>query len=90
MLTKIFVVVVYDVGQKRNSKVLKICRKFLLHSQKSVFEGYLDETEISKLKKQLECVIDTKDDQVAIYKLKNTNKIEKETIGYHITFSSII
>lgn len=46
MLTKIFVVVVYYVGKKRNPKVLKICRKFLLHSQKSVFEGYLDENEL--------------------------------------------
>ena len=90
MLTKLFVVVVYDAGQKRDSKLLKICRKFLLHSQKSVFEGYLYENEIEKLKKQIENVINTEDDQVVIYRFKNNNKIEKEIIGYHITFSEII
>lgn len=89
MLTKKYTIVVYDVGQKRNSKVLKICRKFLFHSQKSVFEGYLNENDLEKLKIQIQKAIDTKNDQVAIYRL-NGNGIKKETIGYCVSFTNII
>ena len=41
-----YVIITYDVGVKRNSKVLKICRRYLLHVQKSVFEGHITETDL--------------------------------------------
>ena len=33
-----FVILVYDVGEKRVAKVLKICRKYLTWVQNSVLE----------------------------------------------------
>lgn len=33
-----YIILTYDVGSKRVEKVLKICRKYLVHVQKSVFE----------------------------------------------------
>ena len=45
-----FVIVTYDVNVKRNNKVLKICRKYLVHVQKSVFEGNITEAKLRKLK----------------------------------------
>lgn len=38
-----FVILVYDINIKRNKKVLKICRRYLNHVQKSVFEGVITE-----------------------------------------------
>jgi hypothetical protein len=38
---KIFVIAAYDISPKRISKAMKICRKYLLHLQKSVFKGIL-------------------------------------------------
>ena len=48
-----FVIVTYDVNVKRNNKVLKICRKYLVHVQKSVFEGNITEAKLGKLKSEL-------------------------------------
>lgn len=38
-----YVILTYDVKVKRNPKVLKLCRKYLTHVQKSVFEGFISE-----------------------------------------------
>ena len=43
-----FVILTYDVRQKRHSKTRKICKKYLYHVQKSVFEGYLTERQLKK------------------------------------------
>ena len=84
-----YIIVTYDVGVKRNSKVLKICRRYLLHVQKSVFEGYISEMNLKKLKKQIQQIIDTESDQVAIYRF-DCEKPLKEVIGYHIEMNNII
>ena len=47
-----FVIVTYDVNVKRNNKVLKICRKYLVHVQKSVFEGNITEAKLRKLQQK--------------------------------------
>ena len=45
-----FIILAYDIHTKRASKVLKICRKYMMHVQKSVFEGDLTEAKLKKLK----------------------------------------
>ena len=45
-----FVIVTYDVAQKRVTKTMKICRKYLTHVQNSVFEGMITEGKLNKLK----------------------------------------
>lgn len=84
-----YIIVTYDVGMKRNSKVLKICRRYLIHVQKSVFEGFISENKLNKLKKELMKVIDTENDQIAIYRY-DKGKLIKEVIGYHIEMDNII
>lgn len=49
-----FVILVYDVNKKRDGIVLKTCRKYLKHTQKSVFEGAITESKLDKLKKELQ------------------------------------
>ena len=45
-----FVIMVYDVNQKRVAKVLKIARKYLNWVQNSVLEGEITDAKYEKLK----------------------------------------
>ncbi|NLW22526.1 MAG: CRISPR-associated endonuclease Cas2 [Tissierellia bacterium] len=76
-----FVILVYDVGQKRVAKALKTCRKYLYWVQNSVFEGNITEANLTKLKMELLNVIDTEKDSVVIYKFRSTKYSAIETLG---------
>jgi len=82
--------VVEDVGVKRNSKVLKTCRKYLNHVQKSVFEGEISDKDLRKLKWELGRVIDCESDQIAIYTFSTLRYTSKEMIGYHVEYDNVI
>ena len=45
-----FTIVVYDINVKRTARVMRICKKYLEHVQKSVFEGSITEAKLNKLK----------------------------------------
>ena len=75
-----FIILSYDIGTKRNHKILKICRRYLFHIQKSVFEGYLKEIQLESLKESIRKVVNPKEDQVVIYKY-HFGRIEKDIIG---------
>lgn len=85
-----FVVVTYDVNQKRDAKVLKICRRYLAHVQKSVCEGYITEAKLNRLKRELKNVINVDEDTLCIYALATTSGLVKEQIGVNLNCSSII
>lgn len=85
-----YVILTYDVVAKRNPKVLKTCRQYLTHVQKSVFEGYISEKQLNTLKDALIKMIDFESDQIAIYRCTTGNTIMKEIVGYHITMDNII
>jgi len=84
---KMYVILVYDIstetkeGKKRLPKVMKKCREFLHHTQKSVFEGEISEAKLLALKVALEKLINEKEDYVVFYKLANKNNLERENIG---------
>ena len=44
-----FAIVTYDVNARRNSRILKICRRYLNHVQQSVFEGMITEAKLALL-----------------------------------------
>ena len=46
-----FVILTYDIGAKRVSKIMKICRKYLLHVQRSVFEGNITRSSFEETEK---------------------------------------
>ena len=85
-----YVILVYDINQKRVGKALKICRKYLMHVQKSVFEGKITETKLRALKKELEQLIDIKFDSVIIYCMDSVKYTKKEQIGTVWSTSNII
>ena len=76
-----FVIVVYDVNQKRVSRVNKTCKKYLYPIQRSVFEGNIKQGQLRKLQKELENQILVEEDSVCIYKIEYGRYIYKEKIG---------
>ena len=85
-----FAILTYDVGQKRVSRVMKICRKYLLHVQNSVFEGTITEARLNKLKAELENKIEKEADSICIYEFDSVKYARKEQIGSVATYQTII
>ena len=85
-----FVILVYDVDQKRVGRVLKICRKYLTHVQKSVFEGSITEAKFTSLKNELKKIIDCEYDGICIYTTTRPRAFMKEQIGIMEDHSHII
>ena len=71
------VLVTYDVntsgaaGQKRLRKVAKLCERYGLRVQNSVFEVLVDAAQLAVLKSDLSDVIDLDQDSVRFYRLGN-------------------
>ncbi len=76
-----FVILTYDVNVKRVSKVMKICRKYLTHVQKSVFEGLITEGKYDRLRSELKKVADVETDSIKVYKITSTKFTTKEELG---------
>ena len=85
-----FVIITYDVKERRGAKVLKICRKYLQHEQKSVFEGYITNGQLNKLKTEVARVIVPEDDSFLIYEFGNTKYSGKEVLGKYTENSNIL
>jgi CRISPR-associated protein Cas2 len=71
----------YDVKEKRVSKALKTCRKYLTWIQNSVFEGELSKAQYEKLKSELKKKLKLDEDSVIIYSLQNERYSDREIIG---------
>lgn len=96
MVVKMYVILVYDIstdtkeGQKRLAKVMKKCRQYLHHTQKSVFEGEISLGKLVELRTAIERLIDHERDYIVIYKLENKNNLLRENIGINFDPTSNI
>jgi len=79
-----YVILVYDIGEKRVGKVFKICKKYLVPFQKSVFRGEITPADLIKLKSELEKKIDKKVDFVALFKMTGDYVFDEEIIGVRL------
>jgi len=77
-----YVILVYDIGQKRVGKMLKLCRQYVNWIQNSVFEGELTDVQLKELKAKADKIMNKeKHDSLIIFKSRNANWLEKEVIG---------
>lgn len=76
-----YVILVYDVAQKRVGKILKLCRQYLCWIQNSVFEGELSEAKLRELKSLIGNIIDVDTDSVIIFTNKMSYNMDKEILG---------
>jgi CRISPR-associated protein Cas2 len=75
-----YVILVYDIGEKRVGKMLKLCRKYLSWIQNSVFEGEISEGKLMALKASAKKIMKD-DDSIIIFNSRNEKWLDKEIIG---------
>ena len=90
VIFRMYVILTYDVQQLRVAKVHKVCRKYLKHIQRSVFEGNISEAGLIKLKEELSSLVSPQFDSVIIYCLDSVKYAYKEQLGLVHPLSSII
>ena len=76
-----YVILIYDVSEKRVGKMLKLCRQYLCWIQNSVFEGELSEVKLRELQNKIHSLIDKKEDSVIIFSNKMSYHISKDILG---------
>lgn len=77
-----YVIAMYDVGEKRVGKMLKLFRCYLNWIQNSVFEGEITEVKLLELKHRALLIMDEKIDSLIIFKTKQEKWLEKEIVGH--------
>lgn len=75
-----YVILVYDVDQKRTSKMLKLCRRYLSWIQNSVFEGQISEVQLKQLALEAKRVMED-EDSLIVFKSRDERWLQKEIIG---------
>ena len=76
-----YVILVYDCGERRVAKMLKLCRKYLNWIQNSVFEGEISEVRLKELLSSAKKVIHESEDSIIVFKVSNHSSLEKEIVG---------
>lgn len=81
-----YVVLMYDIitdegGARVHRNTFKICKRYLTHIQKSVFEGNLTELKLMTLKKELNAHIRNDKDSLIIFKSRDEKWLAKEFLG---------
>ncbi|WP_187478274.1 CRISPR-associated endonuclease Cas2 [Amniculibacterium sp. G2-70] len=76
-----YIILVYDIGEKRVGKMLKLCRKYLNWIQNSVFEGEITEVKLKELQFKAKEIMNIEEDSLIIFKSRNEKWLEKEVVG---------
>lgn len=76
-----YIILVYDIGEKRVGKMLKLCRKYLSWIQNSVFEGEITEVKLKELKIKASLIMEKETDSLIIFKSRDEKWLNKEIVG---------
>lgn len=76
-----YVILVYDFGEKRVGKMLKLCRKYLNWIQNSVFEGEISEVRLKEMTMLAEKFMKKEEDSIIIFSGMMQSSIAKQIIG---------
>lgn len=76
-----YVILVYDVGEKRVGKMLRLCRRYLNWIQNSVFEGELTEVKLKELILLAKEIMNKEEDSVILFTSRQNHWMEKQVIG---------
>lgn len=76
-----YIILVYDIGQKRVAKMLRLCRQYLNWIQNSVFEGELSELQLKELIFKARQIMDERHDSLIIFSSRNSRWLNKQIIG---------
>ncbi len=76
-----FVIITYDVGEKRVNKMRKALKKYLIWTQNSVFEGEITEGKLTKCMAEIGGIMNKGEDSLYVYKVNISKNIKKIVIG---------
>jgi CRISPR-associated protein Cas2 len=77
-----YVIAVYDIGEKRVGKILKMMRKYLNWIQNSVFEGEITPVKLEEMKNRTREIMEEEIDSLIIFKSRQEEWLEKEIVGH--------
>jgi CRISPR-associated protein Cas2 len=81
VVVKLFVIITYDVDQKRVGKVCKKLRQYLDWTQNSVFEGEITIGKLKQCMAELNQIINKNEDSIYLYQISNPRNIKKVVYG---------
>lgn len=76
-----YVILVYDINQKRVGKMLKLCRTYLNWIQNSVFEGDITEVKLREMTGKARKIMNEEKDSLIIFRSRDNKWLEKQIIG---------
>jgi CRISPR-associated protein Cas2 len=76
-----YVIIVYDVEQKRVTKVMKFLRRFLTWVQNSVFEGETTEAKFKEIQMGLKKLINKDKDSIVSYQMESEKNFKRSVLG---------
>jgi CRISPR-associated protein Cas2 len=76
-----YIIAVYDIGEKRVGRMLKLMRKYLNWIQNSVFEGEISEVQLKKLILESEQIMEKEHDSLIFFKTRQEKWLEKKIVG---------
>lgn len=76
-----YVILVYDFGQKRVGKMLKLCRRYLNWIQNSVFEGEISEPRLKELLLKANEFMDKDTDSIILFSSNFQRSMNKTIVG---------
>lgn len=84
-----FVIITYDVGEKRVNKVRKILKKYLIWTQNSVFEGEITDGKLIKCLNEIYKIFNKAEDSLYVYRIANPKNIKKDVVGKEKNFDGL-
>lgn len=76
-----YIILVYDIEEKRVTKMLKLCRQYLNWIQNSVFEGELTEVKLKELLQRAKDIMNRERDSIIVFTSRQEKWLEKQVIG---------
>jgi len=76
-----YVILVYDIEEKRVGKMLKLCRRYLNWVQNSVFEGELTDVKLQELLHEARAIMQVEKDSIIVFKSRQEKWLEKMVVG---------
>lgn len=76
-----YVILVYDCGEKRVGKMLRLCRKYLNWIQNSVFEGEISDVKLKELVINAEKFMEKDEDSLIIFSGRTEKWLDKKIVG---------
>lgn len=76
-----YVILVYDIDEKRVGKMLKLCRRYLNWIQNSVFEGEITDVKLKELISEAKKIMIEEKDSIIVFKSRQEKWLDKMIIG---------